>query len=165
LAWLDSHQLTLATLTQPRLEDWLAANPNAATLPATVHHLDQPPTPGPRPGRATTPRAEPHLFLTERDRTEQLRRCLHDEDVPIEDRVLGVLVLLFGISVNRLAQLTADDVESNTKGVRLRIKLAPARWLFPAPAQPAQPAKATTWPGCVATASPSPPAVTPPAPR
>jgi integrase len=109
------------------------------------------------------------MFLTEQDRADQLRRCLHDEDMPVEDRVAGAVVLLFGIPLTRLAQLTVDDVDCGTKGTRLRIgthwlqlpphladlltrlveqpppnrstlaKLAPTRWLFPG-ATPTRPA-------------------------
>jgi len=85
----------------------------------------------------------------------------HTRSSIVEDRVAGALLLLFGIPVTRLAQLTVGDVERDTKGTRLRIgthwlqlpprldalvtrlveqpplhrstlaKLAPARWLFP----------------------------------
>ena len=161
LIWLDNHQLTLATLTQPSLEDWLAANP-------TRQRYLQPFIAWTSRRRLTrglvvptAPRPEPHLFLTEHDRTDQLRRCLHDEDMPLEGRVAGTLLLLFGIPVSRLTQLTVDDVNNSATGTLLRIgthrlqlpphvadlltllvehprptrstlsKLAPNRWLFP----------------------------------
>ncbi len=161
LAWLDSHHLTLATLTQPHLEDWLAANPTRQRYlqPFITWTNRRRLTRG--LAVPTAPRAEPHVFLTEHARADQLRRCLHDENMPVEDRVVGALVLLFGIPVSRLAQLTVDDVDRGTTGARLRIgthwlqlpprladlltrlvqqprtarstlaKLAPARWLFP----------------------------------
>jgi integrase len=89
--------------------------------------------------------------------------------MPVEVRVAGALVLLFGIPVSRLAQLTRDDVDTHDAGTRLRIgthwlrlpprltdllthlvdqprpthstlaKLAPIRWLFTG-ASPTRPA-------------------------
>jgi len=171
LIWLDNHQLTLATLTQSSLEDWLAANP-------TRQRYLQPFIAWTNRRRLTqglvvptAPRPEPHLFLTEHDRTDQLHRCLHDENMPIEGRVAGTLLLLFGIPVSRLTQLTLDDFNN---GALLRIgthclqlpprvadlltrlvehprptrstlaKLAPNRWLFPRhqPNPPSQPKSA-----------------------
>jgi hypothetical protein len=43
------------------------------------------------------------------DHIHQLDRCLADEAMPLDLRVGGALVLLFGMLVSRITQLTKDD--------------------------------------------------------
>jgi hypothetical protein len=46
----------------------------------------------------------------EGDHIHQLDRCLTDSSMPLDLRVGGALVLLFGMLVSRITQLTKDDV-------------------------------------------------------
>jgi hypothetical protein len=68
----------------------------------------------PRPGRrsdgAASPGQEPARLLAEDDHIHQLDRCLTDEAMPLDLRVGEALVLLFGMLVSRITQLTKDDV-------------------------------------------------------
>jgi hypothetical protein len=50
------------------------------------------------------PRQEPERLLAESDHIQQLDRCLTDEDMPLDLRVAGALVLLFGMLVSRITQ-------------------------------------------------------------
>jgi len=56
------------------------------------------------------PRQEPARLLAEDDHIQQLDRCLTDEAMPLDLRVGGALVLLFGMLVSRITQLTKDNV-------------------------------------------------------
>jgi hypothetical protein len=56
------------------------------------------------------PRQEPARLLAEDDHIRQLDRCLTDEAMSLDLRVGGALVLLFGMLVSRITQLTKDDV-------------------------------------------------------
>jgi integrase len=56
------------------------------------------------------PRQEPERLLPEREHIHQLDRCLTDDVMPLDLRVGGALVLLFGMLVSRITQLTKDDV-------------------------------------------------------
>jgi hypothetical protein len=77
------------------------------------------------------PRQEPERLLAENDHIRQLDRCLADEAMPLDLRVGGALVLLFGMLVSRITQLTKDDVIEDDR--------ATWPWLFPgqSPACPA----------------------------
>jgi hypothetical protein len=60
------------------------------------------------------PRPEPARLLAEDDHIRQLDRCLTDEAMPLDLRVGGALVLLFGMLVSRITQLTKDNVIEDT---------------------------------------------------
>jgi hypothetical protein len=67
------------------------------------------------------PRQEPARLLAESDHIEQLERCLTDEAMPLDLRVGGALVLLFGMLVSRITQLTKDDVIEDGQATRLSV--------------------------------------------
>jgi len=56
------------------------------------------------------PRSEPIRLLGEDDHIHQLDRCLSDDSIPLDLRVAGALVLLFGLLVSRVMQLSKNDV-------------------------------------------------------
>jgi hypothetical protein len=61
----------------------------------------------------------------------QLRRCLHDPNIPLDVRVAGALILLFGTTVTRLVRLNVDAVVVGDGQVHLRLGRAPL--LLPPP--------------------------------
>jgi integrase len=67
------------------------------------------------------PRQEPERLLAESDHIQQLDRCLTDEAMPLDLRVGGALVLLFGMLVSRITQLTKDDVIEDNQATWLAI--------------------------------------------
>jgi hypothetical protein len=67
------------------------------------------------------PRQEPERLLAERDHIHQLDRCLADEAMPLDLRVGGALVLLFGMLVSKVTQLTRDDVIEDGQATWLAI--------------------------------------------
>jgi hypothetical protein len=122
LAWLDQQQLTLSELDQGQLEEWLTAHPPTSVYPAREfvawarrHHLA---------GPVAIPKYQPASTLTpisEDERWAALKRCLHDEALPLQVRAAGSLVLLFGLSVRRVSNLHAADVATESTRTHLRL--------------------------------------------
>ncbi|RCW41093.1 hypothetical protein DFQ14_109170 [Halopolyspora algeriensis] len=54
---------------------------------------------------------DPQNFLTEDDYGRLLHRCLHHQDVPLDARVAGALVFVYGLHVARIVELTTDDLD------------------------------------------------------
>ena len=110
LSWLDQRSQPLEALTQGDLDQWLAGG---TTTRRAVRYFIQWAR-----GRHLTgdvsvplpPRSGPVRLLSEDDHARQLDRCLSDESMPLDLRVGGSLVLLFGLLVSRVMQLTKDDV-------------------------------------------------------
>lgn len=119
LDWLDSVPATLDTLTQEQLDCWMDANP---TLRRDVvsflrwilarhltTNLDIP----------TEKSSYPNNFQTENEQRRQLRRCLNDVALPLEVRVVGALVRLYGLPVSRIVEFTADRFHRDHDGAFL----------------------------------------------
>ena len=93
LAWLDARGQTLATATQADIDNWLAGTtPNRYQLRpfiiwAASRHLASDLT------IPALPRTEPVPALTENDRWRLLRRCLHDQNLPLDIRTAAALLL------------------------------------------------------------------------
>jgi hypothetical protein len=108
LGWLDSISATLDTLTQEQLDCWMSDNPTLrsdivaflrwAVARRLTAKLDIP----------TQKNRLPACFQTEDEHRRQLRRCLNDDTLPLEVRIVGALVRLYGLPVSRIVELTAD---------------------------------------------------------
>jgi hypothetical protein len=117
LTWLDEQHLTLATVTQAKIDQWLTATPTYSTYAAREflhwarqHHLTS---------DVTIPKKPHHHSLapiTEDDRWTQLRRCLHETTLPTDVRAAGALVLLFGLPVSRITTLQHHDINIDPDG-------------------------------------------------
>lgn len=125
LAWLDARGQALATATQADIDNWLDGTTcNRYQLRpfitwAARRHLTSDLT------IPALPRTEPAPALTENDRWHQLRRCLHDDDLPLDIRTAGALLLLYGQFISRLTELTTDCIEHNGSGTFLRLDTTP----------------------------------------
>lgn len=121
LSWLDRRDQSLHDLTQADLDQWLA---EGTTTRRTVRYFLQW-----AHGRGLTrdltvllpPRPEPVRMLGEVDHIHQLDRCLTDDGMPLDLRVGGALVLLFGMLVSRITQLTKNDVIEDGQATYLSI--------------------------------------------
>jgi hypothetical protein len=121
LAWLDQRGLTLHDLTQADLDKWLA---DGTTTRRIVRYFLQWARGRGLAGDLTVPlppRQEPARLLAEDDHIRQLDRCLTDEAMPLDLRVGGALVLLFGMLVSRITQMTKDDVIEDGQATYLLI--------------------------------------------
>lgn len=116
LDWIDDQHLTLATLGQDDLDGWIAAGGSQRRY-AIRYFLDW--TASRRLSRELTvpaiPRQEPQLMLAEDDRWPLLQRCLTDDSMPLDARVAGAIMLLFGLPAGRLSNLTADHLQQGEK--------------------------------------------------
>ena len=125
ITWLRDHGTSLAACTQRDIDDWLAAGPGtcfhartfAAWASSRGHAGD---IEIPRPARS-----EKLAQLEEDHRWELVRSLLHDDAHAIEDRVAGLLVLLYGQPLARIARLTRDQVTHTPDRVTLLLGTMP----------------------------------------
>ena len=119
LAFLAARQVDLAGAGQADLDDWLAEGPPSA--PEVRDFL----------GWAADRRLSRRFDLPGRrqegpiadddERWATARSLLHDEGVELGDRVAGLLVLLYGQQLSRIAALTRDQVELGPGRGRLHL--------------------------------------------
>ncbi|SBV01735.1 hypothetical protein YUMDRAFT_06533 [Streptomyces sp. OspMP-M45] len=108
MTWLDDNQLDLSTLTQEALDLWLTTHPTRRQGVGTfvrwtlarrlASGIKLPPD----------HRADASHFLTEDEHYGQLRRCLNDDQLPLDVRIIGAMVRLYGMQVTRIVTLTTD---------------------------------------------------------
>lgn len=157
LAWLDEHHLTLADLTQPDIDRWLADNPHEYAYLAKEFLRWA------RNRRlvgevAITERGTSHnpTALSEGEHWHYLRRCLGDETLPLDVRAAGSLILLYGMTTARISRLRRDELETDGTQVwlhlgrhRLRVMAQAGQLVLDQAAAPQQPRPS----GTVASAS------------
>ena len=122
LDWLADHNLTLTSARQGDLDDWLASSDRreaghfvrwaAGEKLTTLEH------------RAVRWGGPSGIIDTE-SRWEQARRLLRDGALKAEDRVAGLLVLLYAQRVATISRLTLAHVETSDDQVRLRLGAEP----------------------------------------
>ena len=110
LAWLDQHGLDLDHIEQHDVDAWLISG--ASQRYSIRYFLDwarRHDLTGPVkvPLRMTRTAGQ---MLPERERWQQLQRCLHDSGLPHRARVAGALLLLFGQPVSRIVQVKASQL-------------------------------------------------------
>jgi hypothetical protein len=131
LDWLSARGLTLATARQGDLEAWLAS-PEATHRDAAGNFIRwarrQKLT---RLDFAAVRWAGPTGVIDTETRWEQARWLLHDDTVSPEDRVAGLLVLLYAQTASRIVRLTLDHVHASDSEVRLKLGREPI--LLPGP--------------------------------
>ncbi|MEU6144680.1 hypothetical protein ABZ848_30540 [Streptomyces sp. NPDC047081] len=111
LTWLDEQSLTLATVTQPQLDAWLAGGTathyRIRDFLRWAHSRQL-------AGELTVPwlgrREDPNHILDNHERWRLLRRCFHDETMPLHLRVAGALVLLYGQVPQHIVTLTRSHI-------------------------------------------------------
>jgi hypothetical protein len=125
LEWLAAHDLTLSTARQGDLEAWLAGGDAVHRREAgnfvrwaKQHKLT-------RLDFAATKWGGPTQVIDTEARWAQARWLLHDETVKPEDRVAGLLVLLYAQWPAAISRLTLDHVEAGEHEVRLRLGREP----------------------------------------
>lgn len=130
LAWLDTRQLALGTIDQATVDRWLTEGTTRArevrdfVTWARSHHLVQ------DLRVSSRARAQPEEMLDEQDRWKLLERSLHDTSVPLDTRAAAALILLYGLSLTRVRNLTADHLERQDDG-RTHLVTGAHRLLLP----------------------------------
>lgn len=129
LSWLDQHGQTVAGLTQEYVDAWLVSgNPAqrlqigpflnwAAQRGLTDKHV-LPPSTSQRGGPAV-------VRITEERRWEQLRNCVNGAGLPLEVRVAGALILLYGLTLAQIRHLTSVDLHSTGDDTYLKVGRQP----------------------------------------
>jgi hypothetical protein len=111
LSDLNNRDMSLATCTQARVDDWLVANPTRlyinqflrwATKRGHAHGIAAP-TPPDRRTRRT-------LDDGDDERWNLIQRLIEDDELETRDRVAGLLVLLYSQQTARLVTLRTDCV-------------------------------------------------------
>ena len=125
LDWLAARGLTLASCTQASLDEWIAAA-NPSQRGATGHFVRWA-----RNQKLTTvdfPASRwggPARVIDTEARWEQARWLLRDDDVRPEDRVAGLLVLLYAQQPAAISRLTLGHVRASGDQVRLTLGREP----------------------------------------
>jgi hypothetical protein len=126
LDWLRTRGLTLATCRQADLDAWLTSNDLSrraetghfvrwAISQRINHDLQFPAT------RWTGP-AVP---LDHEERWRQTQRLLHDDSLDVDDRVAGLLVLLYAQRPATISRLTIEDIETTDSALTLDLGSVP----------------------------------------
>jgi hypothetical protein len=127
LCWLQERGLTITDLTQAHLDQWLTAGATGRRRRVRVFLTWT-------AARRITPQLmvarqrddTPSRFLADEHHVELLRRCLTGgHDTPLEVRVAGALVLLYGLRITRIVSLTADRLTTTDRGTFLTIDTTP----------------------------------------
>jgi hypothetical protein len=125
LDWLRGHDLTLGTCRQGDLDHWLTDN--SATYRKTAGHFIR----WARSHKLTTVHAPairwtgPTQPLDDQRRWELARRLLHDDHLKPEDRLAGLLLLLYAQTAAVISRLTVNHLDADPQRVRLRLGTAP----------------------------------------
>ncbi|WP_443183696.1 hypothetical protein [Nonomuraea sp. 3N208] len=125
LNWLRAHDLTLRTCRQADLDQWLTDD--SATYRQTAGHFIR----WAHANKLTTIHAPairwngPTQPLYDEHRWNVARRLVHDDTLKAEDRLAGLLLLLYAQGAAAISRLTIKDVEVDDQGVRLHLGDAP----------------------------------------
>jgi hypothetical protein len=127
LDWLRTRGLTLATCRQADLDVWLASN-DLSRRAETGHFvrwaISQRINPTLRfPATRWT---GPALPLDQDQRWQQAQRLLHDDSLDLDNRVAGLLVLLYAQRPATISRLTIHDIDTTDDGtITLRLGSVP----------------------------------------
>ncbi|MFI5634711.1 hypothetical protein ACIA8E_36255 [Streptomyces sp. NPDC051664] len=124
LQWIDQRDKNLITMRQADLDLWLTEAEGSAIaryryIPVFISWA--------RDRRLTADlrvptqfRSEPAAAMDEDDRWELVHRLLHDDDLPLRERVIGLFVLLYGQFVARVVRMTPAQVEITPNAVHVQ---------------------------------------------
>jgi hypothetical protein len=125
LTWLDANQLDLTAVDQEQLDLWLATHP---TLHRSIGAFIRWTVARRLTGQITVPTRQsglPSRFLGDQEHHQQLKRCLNDEELPLEVRITGALIGLYAVPVSRLVELTTDRFHQDGGSAYLTIERNP----------------------------------------
>ncbi|MFC9816111.1 hypothetical protein ACFVJM_29090 [Streptomyces virginiae] len=122
LRWLRHRGVSLAECRQHHIDAWLDHSTvlrftarGFVLWAARTRHIDHPVTFPPMPCN------RPYRTLADNDRWRLAHRFLHDSTITTADRVTGLLVLLYGQPVTKIAQLTTNHIQQAADGIRLAL--------------------------------------------
>lgn len=125
LDWLDTHGLTLDTCRQSDLDRWLTDATGAYRFEtgnfvrwAHANTLTTAHIPAKRWNGPTDP-------LDNQHRWDTARRLLHDDTLKTEDRLAGLLLLLYAQGPSAISRLTVDHLQVDDHSVRICLGRTP----------------------------------------
>ncbi len=125
LDWLEAHGLTLGSCGQADLDRWASDDAGAYrfetgnfirwayTNKLTAGHL------------ASARWGGPAQLMDDQHRWDTARRLLNDEDLRADDRLAGLLVLLYAQNATAISQMTVEQIHIDAGEVRLRLGRVP----------------------------------------
>jgi hypothetical protein len=125
LSWLDVRNTALDQLGQDDLDLWLTENPtrrrslNSFIRWTVARRLTS------KVAVPPSPRIQATRFLASEELDQQLRRCLTDDTLPLEVRIIGSLTCLYGLHTTRINTLTTDRFQQEDDGAYLTINAHP----------------------------------------
>jgi len=125
LDWLTEHQLTLGSCQQADLDRWLTDA--AATHRGAAGHFIR----WAHKNKLTSVRIGAHRWmgptrpLDDQNRWNIARRLLHDDSLKPDDRLAGLLVLLYAQTPAAICRMTIVDIELDADPVRLHLGSSP----------------------------------------
>ncbi|MFF5038060.1 hypothetical protein [Nocardia salmonicida] len=127
LGWLDTHNLTLATLGQTELEHWLT-DPTGGYRYETATFIRWA-----HANKLTTAYLPAHRWrgpvnpIDDDLRWGSARNLLHDSTIDTEDRLAGLLLLLYAQGPSTISLLTTDQFTISDTDVRITFGRTPIR--------------------------------------
>ena len=125
LDWLDAHDLTLGSCQQADLDRWLA-DEHAGYREETGRLIRWARASKLTTGHLAAARWNgPAQLIDHQHRWDTARRLPHDGTVKPEDRLAGLLVLLYAQGATAISQMTTSQIQAGDDGVRLRLGRVP----------------------------------------
>jgi hypothetical protein len=127
LDWLHAHDLTLSGCQQADLDRW--RTDESATYREETGRLIR----WARANKLTTAHVPatswngPTQPLDHQHRWDVARRLLHDDSLNPEDRLAGLLVLLYAQGATAISHMTVEQIQADAQEVRLRLGRVPIR--------------------------------------
>lgn len=123
--WLDDNSIPLADLSQEVFDLWVTSN--STQVPGTSAFIRWA-VARRVTGKLTVPSKRyglPSRFLPSEELNEQLRRCLNDDSLPLEARIIGSLTSLYALPTTRIVRLTTDRFHRESDDAYLTIDRHP----------------------------------------
>jgi len=128
--WLRGQDLQLADCEQSHVEDWFATNKTRVRVTSFLRWSVK----NKVIAKVTIPRADPapaRQHLEETHRRAVIDRLIREDSLDSRDRVAGLLVMIYGQPITRIARLRLDDVQTAERGVLLRLGKEPIAMVQP----------------------------------
>ncbi|MGW4690732.1 hypothetical protein ACWEPM_38475 [Streptomyces sp. NPDC004244] len=105
----EEHHTALADLTQHQVDLWLTGPPERHRIRPFLCWAHQRRLTGDHDVRPRD-RGEAHTWFSDTEHWAHLQRCLRDDTLPLDVRAAGTLMLLYGMPVSKITELTTDDL-------------------------------------------------------
>jgi hypothetical protein len=126
LRWLlDEHGRTASSFRQMHIDEYLSEGTSTRRhIRNFIQYLKRE-TPG-KDVQVAARLARTTPVLSQQERLDLVRKLIEADNVAVSIRIAGLIFLLYGVPIGRIAMLTIDDVEVNGKGMFLSLGRYPA---------------------------------------